>query len=362
MATASLIDRLDELDVRRICVIKPSALGDVIQSLPVLPILRERFPQATISWVINHEFADLLEGHPHLHELLHFHRRGGASLYLQLLQDLRQRQFNLVFDLQGLMRSGVMTAATRAPLRVGLETSREGASLACHLTIPNTTKGMSAFRRYWRIAEELGLGDHAPQTIVQTSDADQSFAASALSNFNGPILAIHPGARWITKRWPVEKFAVVANKAMRQFGFSVVILGSKNEMPVAHELQTLLQGFVSRKTVLNLTGQTTLKQLSAILSAVDVVLTNDSGPMHLAAGLGTSVLGVFTCTNPTISGPPGEQHELVATQVGCAASYKKSCPHSGRMNLCCMDELSTERVCAAFVRLIDKRQLHSRAA
>lgn len=362
MATGSLNRRLDELDVRRICVIKPSALGDVVQSLPLLPVLHERFPHAKISWVINHEFADLLEGHPHLHELLHFHRRGGASPYLQLLQDLRQRQFDLVFDLQGLMRSGVMTAATRAPLRVGLETSREGASLACHLTIPQTAKGMSAFRRYWRIAEELGYGDRTPKTIVQTSDADRDFAATSLGSLTGPILAIHPGARWMTKRWPIEKFAVVAHKAMRQFGFSVVILGSKGEMPVANELQTLLQGFASRKTVLNLTGQTTLKQLSAILATVDVVLTNDSGPMHLAAGLGTSVLGVFTCTNPTISGPPGEQHELVATQVACAASYKKQCPHSGRMHLCCMDELSTERVCTALVRLIGKRQLHSRAA
>ncbi|TXT16493.1 MAG: heptosyltransferase II, partial [Planctomycetota bacterium] len=127
-------------------------------------------------------------------------------------------------------------------------------------------------------------------------------------------------------------------------------------------LQTLLHGFVSRKTVLNLTGQTTLKQLSAILSKVDVVLTNDSGPMHLAAGLGASVLGVFTCTSPVISGPPGEQHELVSTQVACAASYKKKCPHSGRMHQCCMDELSTERVCSALARLVEKRQLHSRAA
>lgn len=362
MATANLNCRLDKLDVRRICVIKPSALGDVVQSLPLLPVLRERFPQAKISWVINHEFADLLEGHPHLHELLHFHRRGGPGRYLQLLQDLRQRQFDVVFDLQGLMRSGVMTAATRAPLRVGLETSREGASLACHLTVPRTSKGMSAFRRYWRIAEEIGLGGRAPQTIVQTSDDDRAFAANALSSLTGPILAIHPGARWMTKRWPIEKFAVVAHKAMRQFGFSVMILGSKGEVPVANELQNLLQGFASRKTVLNLTGQTTLKQLAAILSSVDVVLTNDSGPMHLAAGLGTSILGVFTCTNSMISGPPGDQHELVSTQVACAASYKKKCPHSGRMHLCCMDELSTERVCTAFARLIEKRQLRSRAA
>src|SRR5262249_45929947 len=152
-----------------------------------------------------------------------------------------------------------------------------------------------------------------------TNDAARAWATTTLGGLTKPVMAIHPGARWITKRWPVEKFAVVANKAMRQFEFSVVILGSKNEMPVARELQNLLQGFVSRKPVVNLTGQTTLPQLSALLSAVDMVLTNDSGPMHLAAGLGTPVLGVFTCTSSKISGPPGRQHELVETEVPCAA-------------------------------------------
>ena len=362
MANANLSRRLETLEVRRICVIKPSALGDVVQAVPLLPVLHERFPNAQIDWVINQELADLLVGHPHLDKLLPFHRRGTARQYLHLLHNLRERQYDLVFDLQGLMRSGLMAAATRAPLRIGLETSREGAGFACHFTIPQTGKATPAFQRYWRIAEELGLGDRSPQTIVQMADRDREWARSELRALNGPILAIHPGARWMTKRWPVEKFAVVANKAMRQYGFSVVILGSKAEMPLAHELQTLLQGFVSRKTVLNLTGQTTLKQLAAVLSAVEIVLTNDSGPMHLAAGLGKSVLGVFTCTSPVTSGPPGGQHELVATQVSCAASYKKQCPHSGRSHLCCMDELSTERVSAAFVRLIEKHQHHTRAA
>lgn len=357
MPQANIRRRLDELEVRRICVIKPSALGDVVQALPLLPVLHQRFPSARISWVINHELADLIDGHPNIDELLVFRRRGTARDYLQLLHELRQREFDLVFDLQGLMRSGVMAAATRAPLRIGLETSREGAGLACHESIAGTGRKVAAFNRYWRVAEEFGGAGQTPRTILPINTADHEWAAKQLSGLSGPVLAIHPGARWITKRWPVEKFAVVANKAMRQYGFSVVILGSKNEMPVALELQKLLQGFVPWKPVVNLTGQTTLKQLSAVLSAVDIVLTNDSGPMHLAAGLDTPVLGVFTCTSSVISGPPGPKHELVATTVSCAASYKKQCPHSGRKNLCCMDELGTERVCQALVRLIEKSQL-----
>ena len=213
MPQANVNRRLDELTVRRICVIKPSALGDVVQSLPLLSVLRERFPAARITWVINQELAELLEGHPHIDELLIFRRRGTARDYLHLLQELRLREFDLVFDLQGLMRSGVMAAATRAPLRIGLETSREGAGLACHETISGTGRSVSAFQRYWRVAEELGFAGRTPQIIIPMNDSDHTWAASQLGGLTGPLLAIHPGARWITKRWPVEKFAVVADLA-----------------------------------------------------------------------------------------------------------------------------------------------------
>ncbi len=358
----SLASRLERLTVRRIAVIKPSALGDVVQSLPVLPALRARFPEALITWVINHELSQLVEGHPCVNDVLTFHRRGTAKQFLRLLRGLREREFDLVFDLQGLMRSGVMAAATRAPLRVGLETSREGSGWTCHLTLPGTDRTVPAFRRYWRIAEELGHGDSSPLTIVTTSDTDDRWATEQLATCPGPVIAIHPGARWITKRWPVEKFAVVTGKVLRQFGGSAIILGSSSEAPVARELEELLKAFAPRNTIRNLTGQTSIKQLAALLSRVDTVLTNDSGPMHLAAGLGTPVVGLFTCTSPLISGPLGDQHELVATQVSCAASYKKICPHAGCGHLCCLDELGPDRVFQALARLLDRTLAKRHAA
>jgi lipopolysaccharide heptosyltransferase II len=178
----------------------------------------------------------------------------------------------------------------------------------------------------------------------------------------GPLLAVHAGARWASKRWPVEKFAAVASKAMRRFGFSVVLVGSADERAIGEELRRVLTRLDSPHNVLDLTGQTTLKQLAAVLRTANALLTNDSGPMHLAASLGTPVLGVFTCTSPKISGPPGDQHELVSTHVPCAASYKKRCPNRGARHLACMDDLSTERVCQAYERLMLKNQLAARAA
>lgn len=354
--------RLLKIEARRICIVKPSALGDVVQSLPLLPVLRERFPAARIAWVINRELTDVLSGHPHLDDVLPFDRRGRWNSWTRLWGELRRGRYDLVFDLQGLLRTGLMAAATRAPVRVGLETAREGAHLLANCTLPDSGKRVPAHLRYWRVAESIGMGDYRRQTFVKVSGTDRRWTRQQFQDLPGPVLAIHPGARWVTKRWPVEKFAVIAGKAMRRYGFSVVILGAAPERPIAEQLEGLLQRFAPARAVRNLAGRTTLKQLAGVLSTSQLLLTNDSGPMHLAAGLGTPVLGIFTCTNPERSGPPGDRHELVSTEVPCSASYKKRCPHRGKRHLACMDELSIARVAAAFDRLVEKNQILERAA
>lgn len=360
--------QLREIDSRRICLIKPSAFGDIVQTLPLLPMLRERFPNAHISWVVNRSLADLVTGHPALNDVIPFDRHGTWSNWLDLLKTLKRRSFDLVFDLQGLFRTAVMTAATRAPIRVGLQTAREAANLACNCVIPDSGRMVPAHLRYWRVAEALGKEDCQRLTQVYYSNEDRVWAARQIaamrrpSDPRAPILAIHPGARWTTKRWPVEKFSVIGAKAIRAYGFSVLILGSPDEQATAGQLETLLRRFATAGNILNLTGKTTLKQLSALLQAADICLTNDSGPMHLAAGLGTSVVGLFTCTSATRSGPPGDNHALVETELPCAASYRKKCPYQGNQHMACMEELAAERVWAAFVRLVERKRRHTRAA
>jgi lipopolysaccharide heptosyltransferase I len=353
---------LETLDAHRICLIKPSALGDVVQTLPVLAALRERFPQASISWVVHRGLADLLDGHPALNEIIPFDRHGSWRDWRALLGRLRQSQFDLVFDLQGLLRTGVMTWATRAPVRVGLETAREGAHLACNCLLPDTGRQVAAHRRYWRVAEAVGMGHLRPETTVALSSEDRLWAARQLKTLRPPLLAVQPGARWETKRYPVEKFAAVVAKAVRVYGFSVAILGSRDEAPLASRLEHLLKRRTPAVRVANFAGKTTLKQLAALLSEATCVLTNDSGPMHLAAGLGTPLVGVFTCTSPMRSGPSGEAHELITADVPCAASYKKSCPHSGSAHMACMHDLESVHVWRALVRLIEKNAVVRRAA
>ena len=348
--------QLLEIDARRICLIKPSALGDIVQTLPLLGMLRRRFPTATVSWVVRRDLADLITGHPDLTEVIPFHRNGTWRNSRQLMGLLKRRRFDLVFDLQGLFRTGVMTFATRAALRVGLETAREGANLACNCIVPDSGRNVPAQRRYWRVAEALGLADHPRTAVIPTTAADLIWLTEQLRFLPRPIMAIHPGAGWITKRWPVEKFGEIA----RRFAGSVVVIGAASVQFAG--TQIIASTAEAPKPVLNLAGQTTLKQLAVLLRAVDLLVTNDSGPMHLAAAVETPVVGVFTCTNPVLSGPAGAMHELISTGVSCAAGYHKTCPHRGSSHLACLAELSVERVWSAVVRLLDRRRSTARPA
>lgn len=347
---------------RRICLLKPSALGDVVQTLPLLPALRSRFPEAAITWVVNEGLAELLEGHPHLDEVLRFRRRGSWADWARLLAELRRRRFDLVLDLQGLLRTAVMSVAARAPVRVGLQTAREGAHLAAHVIVPGTGWTVPAHQRCKAVAEAFGAGASGWQTGLILTDAERAWARRQTDSVQRPLLAVHPGARWVTKRWPAQKFAEVIARAVREYGFAPVLLGSSSERAVAAQIVARVRNKVPGTKCLNLTGQTSLRQLAALLQESACVLTNDSGPMHLAAGLGVPVVGLFTCTSPVLSGPAGEQHELVAARVACAGSYRKRCPFSGPQHLACMHELTIDRVWSAFVRLVDKHRLARRAA
>lgn len=349
------VAQLKEVAARRVCLIKPSALGDIVQTLPILGALRSRFPEAHLSWVVKREWAELLAGHPHLDEVILFGARDGLRSWGRLLADLHGRRFDLVLDLQGLLRTGLLTAATRAPVRVGLEIAREGSHWACNCILPATGREVPAHARYWRVAEAFGASSPAQSVVLPIPPDDAKWARQQLSVCGeGVRIAMHLGAAWPTKRWPIAKFAEIAVRAVDRFGAGIVLVGGSADRPAAEQLTSRLHASGHGRRVLNLVGQSGLKQLAALLAQVQVLVSNDSGPMHLAAAVGTPVVGIFTCTSPYRSGPPGATHELVATQVDCRASYRKRCPHRGCQFQKCLDELGVDRVWSAFDQVLAK--------
>ena len=365
MSESPIAQLLNESSARRIAVIKPSALGDVVQTLPLLGVLKKRFPDAEIDWVIRSELANLLEGHPSLSEIIPYYRHGGLRSWMQLLHRLRNRRYDLVFDLQGLLRTGVMTIATEATLRVGLETARECSHWACHGLLPDTGKSVPAHARYWRIAELFNLQNESRNLNLGITVSDQeaaSRALEALEGSSGPLMVIHPGAKWETKRWPVSQFAEIAIRTFKKFGMRIAIIGTKGEHNDAELIVAAMKQHVPHAPAINLAGKTSLRELAVILEKADLVLTNDSGPMHLAAAMGTPVVGIFTCTSAERSGPPGNQHQLIQAEVPCAASYRKTCPYTGSGQMQCMRAVSLFQVWTGVQKAIEENKIINRVA
>ena len=337
-------DRLAELrglQPDRVCLIKPSSLGDVVHALPVLSSLRSLWPDAHIAWVVNRGLCGLLDGNPDLDEVIPFDRSqmklsaSGLGSISRFLLDLRRRRFDLTVDLQGLLRSGVMARATGAPIRVGLADCREGSRhFATHL-IPSPGPESHAVDRLLKVAEAFGAEIAEPRFRVAIGPDDLEWARSALESVPRPSLAINVGARWLTKRWPPEHFAEVARRAVQERGAGLVLVGAPEDHSLVDELRAVLDPIEA----LNLCGRTTLPQLAAIASETDVFLSNDTGPLHLAAATGTKVVGVYTCTSPARTGPYGPNAVAVKSCVWCAPSFVKTCPR-----LECMAELTPEKV------------------
>jgi lipopolysaccharide heptosyltransferase I len=333
---------LRDYSARRIAILKPSALGDIIHSLPVLTALRQRYPDAYIAWVVNRSYEELLHGHPDLDATLPFDRgasRSGpwkaACSYARFFHHFRRQQFDLVIDLQGLLRSGLMTSASGAARRVGLSTAREGATWFYTDVIPVADfNAVHAVDRYWLVAEAFGMGAASKCFRVQLQEAERRWVAAFLHECPRPWLVLGVGSRWVTKRWPPEHFAELARRAQEYVGGTVLFVGGPDETPLARATAERLTGLVR-----DLTGRTSLPRLAALLAAADVVVANDTGPLHLAAALGRPVVAPYTCTQVLLNGPYGAEVGAVETRVWCRGSYLKRCPR-----LECMAELTPDRL------------------
>ena len=343
----ALSEEVRRLEPHTICIIKPSSLGDVVHSLPILPVLRNLFPLSQITWVVNHAFRSLLEGHPDIDRVIAFERGGsgitarGVATTGWLCRQLLRERYDLTIDLQGLLRSGLMTASTRAKVRVGMADAREGAGWFYTHRVDAPRKELHAVDRVMQVAQALGADVSSPSFLVPIRESDVSWAERTLAAVPRPRLVLNLGARWLTKRWPPEHFAEVARRAVGEFGAGLVAVGSSADRTLAEELRRHLGPL----GLLDLSGKTSLLQLAAVARQADLFLSNDTGPLHLAAAAGARVVGIYTCTEPRLTGPYGPHATSVRSCVWCAPSFRKTCKR-----LDCLTELSPDRVWPAVRR------------
>jgi heptosyltransferase I len=348
-------------EFHRILLIKLSAVGDVIHTIPVLHKLRRRYPAARIDWLLRPQIAELIGHHPAITNVLPFARRewerpwraGWRALrnMADLVGEMRSTRYELAIDLQGQFRTALFTLASRAPVRIGFDRprrevwqaterklppeayqhgwkgAREGSWIAYTHPIRIATLDMHAVDRYLRVGDLLGL-DGGPVdfsfVIPQTAVARAEELLGRLGGGRGSeLVVLAPGTMWETKHWTAEGFAAVARHFLDQ-GRPVVLIGSSADRRVCAEIVAAAPGAI------DLAGRTTLTELAAIVRRAALCITNDSGPMHLAVALERPVVSIFGPSDALWIGPYGRPEAVISAQVPCAPCYLRAlhrCPN-----------------------------------
>lgn len=356
-------------EVRRLLLVKPSSLGDVIHALPTAAALRRRFPAAHLAWLVEEESADVVRGSPAVDEVVVSGRRrwlqalrsgrgiaGACGEFRRLTRALRAARYDLVVDLQGLVKSAIFVASTGAGVRIGLSTA-DVASRWISTHVVETSPRWHAVDRYLRAARALGAPDGPrdfPIAVPPEAEAEAERilaetaggAAGKAAGLGGlPLAVLHPAARWPTKEWTPDAFAAVGDRLADAVGAAVVITGGGTDIGTGEAVRARM-----RRPAANLAGRTPLKVLAAILHRAAVMVTVDSGPMHLAAALGTPLVALFGPTAPSRTGPYGTGPRRVLQEVlPCIPCLERRCRIRNRF--LCMRSLDPQRVAAEALAL-----------
>ncbi len=311
----------------RILIVRPSALGDVCRTVPVLATLRRAWPEAAIDWVVQSEFAAAIACHPALNETIRFPRHDFGRWWrspsavlglLRWLDDLRRRRYDLVFDCQGLGRSGVITWATRAGRRVGHRSARELGWLGCNVRHP-APPGAHTVRRMMSLAEGEGLEPVYDMRLYAAAEDLAWWAGFRRERgaAGAPYAVLAPTSRWPSKRWPQSHWSALLGP-LRERGFGhVVLIGAPGEHDQVAGIIGAAAGAGPDVMITDLVGRTGVGRILAIIAGADLVIANDSAPLHVAVGFARPCIGLYGPTDPARVGPWGAQDGVLrATSAG----------------------------------------------
>jgi heptosyltransferase I len=310
----------------KILILKPSSLGDVVQALPVLRLIKRHLPQSEIYWWIETRLAPLLEGDPDLAGLILFDRQRWAhpqhwGEVVRSVQAIRAQKFDWIIDLQCLLRSGVVAWLSGAKLLVGLDEPREGARAFYDLVARRPSFHTHAVDWYLGVLPLLGipLGRDFEWLPHRTETAAAIRRRWPLQQHRW--LLVQPGARWLNKRWPIDHYADLLRQVAAQHSqFHFAILGGVEDQSLGQSLVSAVNG-----RCLDLTGQLTLPEMVEWVRAGELMVTNDTGPMHVAAALGKPVVALFGPTEPRRTGPYGQIEHVLQLDLPCAPCLKSRC-------------------------------------
>ena len=310
----------------KILILKPSSLGDVIQALPVLRLIKRHLPQSEIFWWIESGLAPLLENDADLTGLVRFNRRRWAqprnwARLFRTVQWTRAQNFDWVIDLQCLARSAVFGWLANGQLTVGLDEPREGARGFYDIIVSRPSYHTHAVDWYLRVLEVLKVPIHWDFEWLPRQPDVEKAVRSKWPVESSRWIVVQPGARWLNKRWPVESFAeLVRLSAASIKGHQFAILGGTEDVTLG---ATIAQAAPER--CLDLAGKLSLPEMLEWIRLCDVMVSNDTGPMHAAAAMGKPLVALFGPTEPTRTGPYGQVQNVLKQSLWCSPCMRPRC-------------------------------------
>jgi 3-deoxy-D-manno-octulosonic-acid transferase/heptosyltransferase-1 len=333
-----------------ILIVKLSAIGDMVHTLPLLEVLRKNFPHARIDWVVEEEAGQIIKGHPMLDHVLVSRRKtwqksmtkprertAALREMFRFIRNLRSYKYDLVIDLHGLFKSGILTGLSKAKRKIGFSGGREGNSLFLTERPYYVNYDQHALDRYLKTIDYLGIIMYPWKGDIPVDRSDKDAIEKFIienSLQNERIVAVNPMARWKTKLWEPDRFSLLADRVQKELNGKVVFTGSEQDRVVIDEIVGEM-----KTTPLDLAGQTSLKALAYLYSKCHLLITTDTGPMHMAAAMGCPVVALFGPTAPWRTGPYGKGHRVIREELECSPCFKKKCDH-----LSCMKDITVGRV------------------
>ena len=343
-----------------ILIVKLSAIGDVIHTLPALNAIRSHCPDAHITWLVEEAAVPLVEGHEALDRVLVSKRKrwmrglrtssffSTLSEIYRFIKALRDTDYDMILDFQALLKSGVLIAIARGQRKIGFGKGlehMEHSYIFLNERIPAVDMEIHALSRGMMLIDALGIPSNTVEYKLPVSSYDHEKVDGLMRTYGmlgaKPIVAINPVAKWETKLWANKKFSQLADILIDRYDAKIVFTGGPEDGPTIQDIIAAMKGHA-----VNLAGHTTLKMLAALYQKVDFVVSTDTGPMHMAAAVGIPVVALFGPTAPWRTGPFGTGHQIVRGGPECSPCFKRECK-----TIDCMEQISVQQVVDAIHKL-----------
>ena len=336
---------------KKILIIRPSALGDVCRTVPVLAAIRARFPDAQIDWLVQDSFAGSIVHHPALNNVIEFPRKtlskqlrkGHIRPLIHWLRTLRAPRYDLVIDAQGLLRSAFFAFISGAKERYGYRNAQELGWIFYTRRIDAPKNGHTVDRML-ALAEGIGCDISKPDLRLFTGPDELS---EVVIEYPDPYIVLAPTSRWGSKRWPVERFVELAESLAKRGTHRVILVGGPGERLQCAPLVELAR---EHPHITDRIGSTSITQLMALISRADLVVANDSAALHMAVGFGRKIVALFGPTDASLVGPYRRDDSVIQH-----IEHGDTLDHKDKANALIMERIATEEVLQRCIEQIQEK-------